>query len=504
MPTKRLYAGVALLLAGISVSAAGYCFANRYTLYYGDAEAHLNIARRSIDSRTPGPEQLGTAWLPLPHLLMTPLVVNDNLWRSGIAGVIPSMICFVLAGLFLFASVERATNSRKSAVAALLVFALNPNLLYLQSIPMTETIFAAALLALLWSTLWFRDTQSRKAAMAAAAAAIAASLTRYEGWFLIPFVAFYFLTTARKKWHAFAFATLAALAPVSWLAHNQYYWSDALAFYHGPYSALAIYQRQLAQGMARYPGDHHWLTAAHYYGAAVRDVAGWPVVVIAAGGLVMGLTRRPLRWPLFLLALPPLFYVISMHGSGTPIYVPELWPFSWYNTRYGLAALPLLGFGVAIIITAVPERWMKFALVATAMVAVFGPQQICWKESQVNSVARRAWTKEAADYLRERYLPNSGIIYYFGDLTGVFREAGIPLREGLHQDNRLTWDPAILRPDLFLHEEWALAIAGDPVSIALRQASRYRLVRRVIVKDAGDGRNGDHDAPAVEIYQRIE
>ena len=46
-----------------------------YTLYYGDAEAHLNLARRVVDSRTPGLSQIGPVWLPLPHLLMLPLVI---------------------------------------------------------------------------------------------------------------------------------------------------------------------------------------------------------------------------------------------------------------------------------------------------------------------------------------------------------------------------------------------------------------------------------------------
>ena len=57
-----------LLLAAISASGVLWCSSRGYTLYYGDAEAHLNIARRILDSRTPGPEQLGTVWLPLPHL----------------------------------------------------------------------------------------------------------------------------------------------------------------------------------------------------------------------------------------------------------------------------------------------------------------------------------------------------------------------------------------------------------------------------------------------------
>ena len=71
-PTSDLFvlAAVVVLLAAISFSAATWVHGRGYTLYYGDAEAHLNIARRVVDSRTPGPEQLGTVWLPLPHIAM--------------------------------------------------------------------------------------------------------------------------------------------------------------------------------------------------------------------------------------------------------------------------------------------------------------------------------------------------------------------------------------------------------------------------------------------------
>ncbi len=51
-------------------------------------------------------------------------------------------------------------------------------------------------------------------------------------------------------------------------------------------------------------------------------------------------------------------------------------------------------------------------------------------------MARRAWTREAADFLAANYRHGSGILFSFGDLTGVLREAGIPLREGLHVGQR--------------------------------------------------------------------
>ena len=487
------------MLAAISAAAVFWCAARGYTLYYGDAEAHLNIARRVLDSRTPGPEQLGTVWLPLPHLLMLPFIMQDHWWRSGLAGVLPSAGCFVLAGTFLFLAARRAYSSVVAGVAVVLLFALNPNMLYLQSTPMTEPVFAAALAALLWATLWFRDSQSIWALIAAAAASNAASLTRYEGWFLIPFVVLYLSITARRKWHAILFGALAMLGPLAWLAHNQYYYSNALEFYNGAYSAQAIYQRQLAAGMARYPGDHDWRKALEYFFAAVKLTMGWPLVVAGSVGILVAMIRKA-WWPLALLALVPAFYVWSVHSSGTPIFVPQLWPNGWYNTRYGLAMLPLAAFAAGALVTLAPKRaqaWVTLLLIGGVAASwAFAGTPICWKESEINSTARRTWTREAGAYLAANYRPGSGVIYSFGDLTGVLREAGIPLREGLHEGNHPTWDVAIARPEIFFRQEWALAVSGDPVATAILRARRrgphYELRKQIIVEGA----------PVIEIYQR--
>ena len=74
-------------------------------------------------------------------------------------------------------------------------------------------------------------------------------------------------------------------------------------------------------------------------------------MLVGVGGLGRGVhleayySGRSCSWPL----LPPIFYVWSMHSGGTPIYVPGFGSASYYNTRYGLAALPLLAIagGVA-------------------------------------------------------------------------------------------------------------------------------------------------------------
>src|SRR5579885_893444 len=177
---------VFVLLAVWSAAAVAYFYRQGFLLYYGDAEAHLNIARRIVDSRTPGYDQIGTVWLPLLHVLLIPFARVNHLWQSGLAAAFPSAAAFVLAGTFLFAAVRRIFASTAAAGAAAAIFALNPNLLYLQSTAMSEPLFLATLMGLLYFTVRFGRNPWWGSLGGAALACLAGTLARYEGWFLIP------------------------------------------------------------------------------------------------------------------------------------------------------------------------------------------------------------------------------------------------------------------------------------------------------------------------------
>ena len=497
--------GVAVLVAAVSCAALWWFFAQGHLLYYGDALSHLNIARKIIDSRTPGFEQIGTVWLPLPHLLMLPLVGNDWLWRTGLAGAIPTAACFTAGGIFLFAAIRRAFASSAAALGAVLLVVSNPNMLYMQSIPMNEAILFAEIAAVCYFTVAFAQDQKLRQVAGAGAAILAATLTRYDGWFLIPFVCLFFLIRAKRNriLAAFLFGLIASLGPLSWLAHNWWYYGDPLEFYWGPYSHHGIYQAALAKGMERYRGDGDWAEAVKYVAATVGLCAGYPLAGLGIAGLVAAV-RRKFYWLPLLLLLGPVFYVISMHGGGTPIFVPELWPFSYYNTRYGLSGLALLAVSAAALVAFVPARLRGLVLVASVAIAItpwiFLPARdswICWKESQQNSEQRRAWTKEAADFLRTRYRNGGILMAPFGDLTGVFMEAGIHLRELLHSGNGPHYLASVYRPDLFLWEEWAVSSSDSPmVQTAIQRAQksglRYDCLRVIAVRGA----------PVIEIYRR--
>jgi hypothetical protein len=132
----------------VAAAIGGAAVAWRYhqlglTLTHYDARGHLVVARRIADSITPGWQQIGAVWLPLPHLLNAVPVQIDRFYRSGASAVAISIVAFAVSTGSVGSIVLTLTGSSAAAVAAAAVLALNPNVLYLQSTPMTEPLLVA-------------------------------------------------------------------------------------------------------------------------------------------------------------------------------------------------------------------------------------------------------------------------------------------------------------------------------------------------------------------------
>src|SRR5258708_10996146 len=133
------------LLAWLATCVSVFSFL--FYLRHGDVAlsaddiAHINIARRVFDYRTPGLLQLGTVWLPLPHLLMIPFLISDSLWQRGVGGSLPSMIAYVFGVLGIFRLVRGLLSSdnesdmvaRVAAWTAAVVHARKTDLIYSQT-----------------------------------------------------------------------------------------------------------------------------------------------------------------------------------------------------------------------------------------------------------------------------------------------------------------------------------------------------------------------------------
>src|SRR5919108_313213 len=147
---KRIISGkefltVLIIVLAIGLFSAIYLYAlDKYSLlYYGDAVSHLVRSREFVDSDNPGLfEQLGTAWLPLPHILLLPFTLIDSLFITGFAGLAVSLPCLAITSVLLYKMIRTHLGAISYiAVAGALLYALNPNILYMGTTAMTEAPF---------------------------------------------------------------------------------------------------------------------------------------------------------------------------------------------------------------------------------------------------------------------------------------------------------------------------------------------------------------------------
>src|SRR5689334_3181838 len=146
-------------LAALSGGAAWIVFfRNGLVLSHYDAKAHLVVARRVFDNMTPGWQQIGAVWLPLPHLIELLPTQIDFFYRTGIFASVVSIACLALTCYAAARLILRTTGSAIGACVPTLVLVLNPNVLYLHTTPMTEPLLlAASMLSVLWLVEWVDD-----------------------------------------------------------------------------------------------------------------------------------------------------------------------------------------------------------------------------------------------------------------------------------------------------------------------------------------------------------
>lgn len=502
-----LWAGLALAMVSLA-----YCFRHSLLLLYGDAVAHLYIARRIIDSRNPGFRQLGSVWLPLPHLLMSPFTQNMTWWRDGLAGAWISVPSYALACAGLY-RLGRVWLSLPMALVAVAFFALNPGLLYMAMTAMTEPLFLAEmiwgilLVVLLDRALAESSTGSgpkaspQKLLILAGIILAAAVFTRYDGWVLA--AALWLFATLRlaasnRFWKALRrpwliFTVLVAGAPAIWLLYNVAVFGDPLDFMRGPYSARAIEARTTPAGGFFHPGWHSMHVAALYFlkaaelGAISRrgaNVLLWVALAGTAGAIF--LFRRKSIWPALLLWLPVPFYSYAIAYGSVPIFLPVWWPFSWYNTRYGMELLPAFAlFGAclaAFLASFAPklEPWLAallLGLIAWNGTALMRAGPLVYKEAAVNSSHRIAFEESLRNALLE--LPQQALILMdTAQDVGALQDAGIPLRRTINEGDNLEWkrslnSPAMAAPVL-------IALDGDPVARAIQRHPENLQVIKVI------------------------
>ena len=446
------------------------------TLAHYDAKAHLVVARRVLDSLTPGADQVGAVWLPLPHLLQLLPVQNDWAYRTGATAIAVSLLSLALSAAATAAIVTRLTGSLTAAGAAVVLFTWNANLLYLHATPMTEPLLFATVLMAGWSLTEWATEDTGPAPPIAGAWMVAACLTRYEAW-PITGAMVVFATLARWRqgdpwphvWQSFvrlaAYPIATALLFACWSRYTIGEWFVTGGFYV-PDPTLqgkpGVVIEKIRQGTALLSSD--WFV----------QVALASAIVVTAVAL-LNRRRASLLVPLglFAAALLPL----SAYLSGHPFRMR-------YELPIVVAGAVAAGLAVGLL------RWAA-PLAASALIAAtlwttvpFAPDAPMVREAQLdrpNGLARRAVTEcLARDYRGETIFASMGsLAHYMHELSHI----GLGIRDFLHEGNHPMWDDAMANGGA-PYAGWMLveevAEGGDVIAARMREtpafAARYTRV----------------------------
>jgi hypothetical protein len=467
-PLPRLLARLSVLLGLYAV----YSYARAgLTLSHYDAKAHLVVARRILDSLTPGWEQVGAVWLPLPHLLNMVPVQIDALYRSGGSAIAVSVLSHAIATASIAATVLQLTASTAGAVLAAGLYATNPDILYLQATPMTEPLLFGLTTLQVWLlTRWVMDGSIDRRPARVGWIIVLACLTRYEAW---PITACAIAASIYAWWRRGAPATTIAatharlaLYPIATIAAFMLFsrmtvgeWFVSGGFFV-PDEALrgqplAVYEK-IAEGTIALAGSR------------LVKAAEVATIVVLALALVRR-ERAPMMIPLALFGAAAL--PIAAYLSGHP-----------FRIRYEVPLIVAAAVSVGLAIGQL-RGWAKPTALAVFLLVYlqrppFDIRARMVAEAQLDRDASRGRALVTA-CLRQQY--NGGtIMASMGSLGHYMQElswAGLGIRDFLHEGNGPIWDSAFTRgPAPFV--EWVLveeqAEGGDAVS------QRHRLLPRLL------------------------
>jgi hypothetical protein len=441
--------------------------AGRILSHY-DAKAHLVVARRVLDSLTPGWTQLGAVWLPLPHLVNLLPVQIDVLYRSGAFASLVSALCFGTMAWSGARLVEAITGSRAGAVTFGALLVLNPNLLYLNATPMTEPMAVAATFLVVWWTYEWVIRASPAVPLRLGLALFAAAWTRYEAW-LVVFSAIALAAVAQWRqgtaistvarsavrmaaWPAAAivlFLLHSRATTGSWFVTGGFYELDP--FYDGLFwrSAIAV-----------------WWGTHRLGGYVLESVALAAAGVAAYRALRHGPAAPLVAFALFAAAALPFYAFFEGHP---------------YRVRYMVAPLVacalFAGIGVGMWRRAGAAVGIGLVLASLVEVPPWDAEAALVVESQWDvprSLERRAVTEcLARGYRNERVFASmASLAHYMQELS----HEGFAIADFVHEGNGPLWVDGIDRG--VAHQAgWMLteeqAEGGDALARRLRESPAF-------------------------------
>ncbi|MFA7253154.1 MAG: glycosyltransferase family 39 protein [Patescibacteria group bacterium] len=448
-------ADVIVLAMASAISFIGwkFYFDQNLVLAYNDSMSHLDIARRVVDGLNPGIAQIGSVWLPLPHLLSLPFVWSDFLWHSGLAGTLISCLAFIGTAYFLYRLVLLLTRDTISGILASLVYILNPNIIYLQATPMTESLLLFFFVISTYYLLLWQKKDSYKYLALAGFYTLAATLTRYDGWMLlaqmlivVAIISYRFGKWKKVEGNLFLFGTIAVYGILLWFLWNLLIFQDPLYFLNGPFSAKA--QQLVFEAEGRLPTKHDLLYSSYIYILAVLRNNGALLSLLGGVGLIGFLFRKKLSSETLVISLllsPLIFNIAALFTGNSIINLLELPPYTLFNVRYGIMMLPFVAVMVAYLARRQRLIQLLFLIVLLLQTAsIYRNDDVITVKDGISGASAQGMT-ETGRWLGEN--AKSGLILIAASSQdSLIFQSGLPMTRFIYEGDGEYWKESLADP----------------------------------------------------------
>lgn len=491
-PTNRLVQLLLLcVLTFIAISQFVYYYQNGLGLAYNDARSHLDIARRVVEGLKPGAAQLGSVWLPLPHIAMLPTVWNDFFWHSGLAGALPSMLSFVAIGLLIFHYLRVLGVGLLGRAVGVFIFIANVNILYLQSTAMTELLLIATMLAATFELLLYVVSNFHIRHLVRMSFFIMlATLTRYDGWFLCAYIfvqIIIILILSRRakqvEGTALMYCALAGFGIVLWFGWNLVIFKDPLYFAFGPFSAHAQ-QTQLSEAGVLATKENMLESIRVYTYALLYNSNAYLVILSFVGSIVLWFDKKlPLviRIATTALIAPLLFNILALYMGHSVLFIQGVSGGTWFNARYGI----MLHASVAIFIGYLVHKFKDYRpmLIGTILFVLFfqfvSADAVTIDDARVGSSQKNV--SEVSGYLRDKATNTKGfILISAASHDAIIFSSDLPMKRFIHEGTGVYWDTATRYPDRWAR--WIVVRTYDDNDLTWRSIKK---------------------SPAISLYKKV-
>jgi len=491
----------------LSISAWYFFYSRNLVLAYNDAMSHLNLSRLVIDNIDPGLTQIGGVWLPLTHVLPLTLIWNEWAWQSGFAGSLFSMLAYLVSSFGIYQIIKILTQNKLSATVGAAAFALNLNMLYLQSTPMTESLYIAFFVLSALFFVKYTQKNDTKFLILLGITGFLQVLTRYDGWFVVGLqslaVILYELFVHRKSLSETFGKTVLFAFPVAfgialWLTWNLIIFKDPFFFALGPYSAHAQ-QLSIESASGLFTKYNIYNSTVAFIFAAIANI-GLSLIALALGGIALffiNSEKKLIKYKkaiiIFFLAGPIIFNILALFLGFSILNLPELnWNPSddpagrWFNVRYGVLALPFIAIFIGIF-----ANWKKLAtvialeIILLQIILMYPNNIITITDGTIGSSSYQY--ADTSDNLRQSIDDNDTILLSLSFYNPVAFKSGAQLKQIVHEGTGALWTQALTSPEKS-KVDWIVmsnGSIGEPAYSTLITTQKSRFLKYYVLHHKG-------------------